>query len=74
MTDWYESPCDHTVGERPESFTLTIDCENDSFNPYWYLELARLLNGITAALLAGESIPTKLRDHNGNTVGKVSIN
>lgn len=73
MTDWHESPCEHDVDARPELFSLTIECSNDSFKPYWHIEVARILTDLSSALLEGDSIPTKLRDRNGNTVGSVSI-
>lgn len=74
MTDWYEFPCNREADERPKSFTLSVECSNDAFTPYWYVEVARQLRELSAALLEGESIPKKLRDRNGNTVGSVSIN
>ena len=73
MTDWYTSPCVHPNEERPDSINISIQCGNDAFMPFWNIEAARILQGLTQKLMEGEGIPCKLHDTNGNRVGIVKI-
>lgn len=55
------------------SFSLTIDCDNDAFVGNKHAEIARILREVAAKIEAGKYV-TKLRDINGNTVGSVEFN
>ena len=55
-------------------FTLTIDCDNAAFGEMLHeraAEIRRILNDVSERLASDEyTISGKLRDVNGNTVGR----
>ena len=59
---------------------LTIDCDNDAFDPHWQDEAARILHSAASLIDArvfgesGTTFPHKvLHDTNGNMVGTMTI-
>jgi hypothetical protein len=55
-------------------FTLTIDCDNAAFEDHPGSEVARILKEVARKLPADDlGSGFKLRDVNGNTVGKVEV-
>lgn len=57
---------------------ITINMDNTAFCPNWEGEVTRILDECSSALANGEMFldqnnSIKLRDHNGNVVGKLEI-
>ena len=57
--------------------SITIDCDNDAFDPHWQDEAARILHSLAEKLEVSGSrfIPMvlQLNDSNGNNVGCMEV-
>lgn len=71
MTDFHK-PYELAPYEAPKSFTMKLECQNDVFQPYYTIELVRILSELIRSIEDG-NIPERIRDINGNTVGSISI-
>jgi hypothetical protein len=64
-----------SIPTKPNTFVLTINCENDAFQPDPTMELERLLRDIADRIAMGDVISTyrTIYDANGNDVGRFKL-
>lgn len=55
-----------------EKIIITIETGNDAFQPYPMHELIKIFEKLKMKSIEG-SLPSKILDSNGNTVGKIEI-
>jgi len=63
-------------GGRTVRVRITINCDNAAFGDAPVFEVARILNRYAALIENDRNLPLgalRLKDHNGNTVGKVEV-